>query len=525
MKDSSVKKISQGAAWLSIAALIGKILSAIYKVPLQNWTGDEGFYAYQQIYPLYGILSSLALSVWPLFISLEIGKEYGARDKQIVFKGYAWATIILSWLGALMLLLFSNQIAEMMGDPNLSLIIKSVSLFAFILPLLTIGRSFFQSRNNMQPTAISQLVEQIFRVMMILIAAFLYSRGHGNIYSMASWAMAGGAFGAFIGGNYLLRRMLPMTKRLPKLTKESLAISQAVRLLMTDGLVMALFMSVLLLFQMIDSFTIVETLRETIDLPEARNLKGIYDRAQPIIQLGLIINQALLTTLVPQLQSLKYRQRQKAMTFAGHLTKVVMVFSAAATTGLITLMPVLNQFLFEDQKLTELLQVMMISVFSFSVILVVYQVLRIYRYNKIMLYSLLITLILKFIANPILIRLQGIEGSAYTTVGLLSLLALVALSYLPKEIKRYIFDTKFIIKLLLANGLMYGAVSAWVWLVMEKIVFDGRLASLIIILLGVGIGVTVYIIFLLKAKVLSSTEWELIPHSDYLIKGEEYEKD
>lgn len=50
-----MKSYMKGAALLTIAALIVKVLSAFYRVPFQNLVGDEGFYIYQQVYPVISI--------------------------------------------------------------------------------------------------------------------------------------------------------------------------------------------------------------------------------------------------------------------------------------------------------------------------------------------------------------------------------------------------------------------------------------------------------------------------------------
>ncbi|EHL2817449.1 oligosaccharide flippase family protein, partial [Listeria monocytogenes] len=69
MSERSMKRLMKGAAWLTAASLISKILSAIYRVPFQNMVGDVGFYIFQQVYPIYGIAMTLALGGFPVVIS------------------------------------------------------------------------------------------------------------------------------------------------------------------------------------------------------------------------------------------------------------------------------------------------------------------------------------------------------------------------------------------------------------------------------------------------------------------------
>src|SRR5690625_2493134 len=69
MTGKETNKLVKGALFLTLAGIIGKILSAGYRIPLQNLTGDLGFYMYQQIYPLLGMILILSLYGFPSAIS------------------------------------------------------------------------------------------------------------------------------------------------------------------------------------------------------------------------------------------------------------------------------------------------------------------------------------------------------------------------------------------------------------------------------------------------------------------------
>ena len=74
MKNEQLKTMMNGAVLLSVAALIAKVLSAVYRVPFQNMVGNTGLYVYQQVYPLYGIGMTFALSGYPVFYSKIIAQ-------------------------------------------------------------------------------------------------------------------------------------------------------------------------------------------------------------------------------------------------------------------------------------------------------------------------------------------------------------------------------------------------------------------------------------------------------------------
>jgi len=76
--NKRMNSIIQGALILTIAGIISKILSAFYRIPIQNLTGDLGFYLYQQIYPFIAIVIILTLYSFPAAIS-QMGAALGHK--------------------------------------------------------------------------------------------------------------------------------------------------------------------------------------------------------------------------------------------------------------------------------------------------------------------------------------------------------------------------------------------------------------------------------------------------------------
>ena len=114
-----MRKVMQGAFILTLASFIAKVLSALYRIPLQNLVGDEGFYVYQQVYPIYGIAMTLALSGLPQFISKYVAERKDPLQRKT---GLQKLYPLVFWTGVLLWLFtfsFSRWIAFMMGDLQL----------------------------------------------------------------------------------------------------------------------------------------------------------------------------------------------------------------------------------------------------------------------------------------------------------------------------------------------------------------------------------------------------------------------
>jgi Membrane protein involved in the export of O-antigen and teichoic acid len=84
--QKEVSRAIKGTWILTIASLFSELLSAIYRIPLQNIVGDRGYFIYQQVYPIYGIFSVLALSGLPVVISKTIAQQDSLTAKHNLLK-------------------------------------------------------------------------------------------------------------------------------------------------------------------------------------------------------------------------------------------------------------------------------------------------------------------------------------------------------------------------------------------------------------------------------------------------------
>src|SRR5690625_7641651 len=102
--NDKMKQFIRGSFILTIAGFISKILSAFYRIPIQNLTGDYGFYIYQEIYPFIATVTILSLYSFPAAIS-KLGAELGKR--KVSFKHFLLPIflILLGTIGLLFLII------------------------------------------------------------------------------------------------------------------------------------------------------------------------------------------------------------------------------------------------------------------------------------------------------------------------------------------------------------------------------------------------------------------------------------
>jgi len=511
-----------GAFILSLASMITKMLSTLYKVPFQNLTGDQGFYVYQQVYPIYGIAVALSLHGFPMFVSKIVSESHTEdQRKENIFQLFSWISL-LSVVIFLILQFFSSQIASLMGDVQLSPVIRSVSFVFLLVPFLSILRGYFQGSFNMIPTGISQIGEQIIRVTILLSVAFLFTNSNWNVYEMGTKAMSSSWISFLIGvvilSIFLLKRE-PVNELIPH--KTSIFSLRIGKRLFREGFAIAAMSSLMVLFQFIDSFTVYNGLiNRGMAEQLAMSLKGVYDRGQPFVQVGLVVGISFATSLLPVMR--KYFQQNNMNEWkknAVSALRLALVFSSAASIGLIAVMPWLNHALFGDFRGITVLSVYMLGVVFASMIICCQAVVESTNIKSITFLTLIIGLGFKFGLNEFIVERLGLIGSSAVTVISLCIMVIMLSARVPGRVWKSLISNHFIVKCLINLAVLfvtvYGGLNGLSYVMIDD---PTRLSSLVLALVGMSVGLVVYVFFCLKMNLLTSREINQLPFSKHLQK-------
>lgn len=192
------KNFLKGAVILSIAGAISKVLGAVYRIPLARLLGGEGMGLYQMAYPIYTTILALATAGVPVAISVLVSRKQTQGlegDSRKIFR----VSLTLLFVFGIILTLLIMQCAHLLAnyvlkEPRAYYPILAVAPAVFFSGLMSVFRGYFQGYQQMMPTAVSQVIEQLFRVSAVLVLAFmLFPRG-------LEFAAAGATFGAVVGG-------------------------------------------------------------------------------------------------------------------------------------------------------------------------------------------------------------------------------------------------------------------------------------------------------------------------------------
>lgn len=419
MGENERNKLMKGALLLTLASFFSKLLSAGYRVPLQNLTGDMGFYIYQQVYPFLGIAMIVALYGFPSAIS-KMTADFKAQGKGVSLRSFYLPVFLIMLLmsGSAFLFMFFNaeEMAVWAGDTRMRRTYELAAFIFLLIPCSALLRGVFQGRQLMKPTAYSQMGEQLTRVLLIIAAAiWVYIRPE-DIYSIGEAA----AVASIIGALTAIGILLVFFFRCRPSVKQQLMVpwQYYVKTLLVLGFTAALNHMVLIIIQLADTFTLIPSLQEFgLSKREAMEAKGVFDRGQPLIQLGTVLGSSFALALVPALSGEKLKSGAKAIDDSIRSALHVSFYLAAgATTGLVMIFPEANVLLFQDDSGTGSLRILVIAILLSSVGITAASILQGMGFMKRTAGFVLIAFFLKWTGNQVLVPLFGITGSAAATV-------------------------------------------------------------------------------------------------------------
>lgn len=194
MKRQSLIK---GTVILGAAGVFARFLGLFFRWPLIMLIGDEGIGYYQMTYPLYMFFIGIAAGI-PVAISKMVSERRAFNDEGGIIQVFNKAMLAMLMLGggfSLVFMLFPAQLVSFFRWDSKSVYsLIGISAAPFFIAIMSVYRGFFQGMQNMTPTASSQIIEQVGRVIFgVGLAIILLPMG-------IEYAAGGAAFGAAAGG-------------------------------------------------------------------------------------------------------------------------------------------------------------------------------------------------------------------------------------------------------------------------------------------------------------------------------------
>ena len=208
--SENAKKIRNGVVIqggiLAAAGLISRAIGVVRRIPLTNIIGDAGNGFYGAAYSLYALILILSSYSLPMAVSKMVAARVCRgqyKNAKKIFRASMLFAICSGGIACLFVLIFADFLAgTVMSEPMSATALRVLAPTLLIVAVMGVFRGYFQGLGTMTPTAISQVVEQIFLVVSsLLFADIAFNKGelYGNLMMNPDYGPAQGAAGATLG--------------------------------------------------------------------------------------------------------------------------------------------------------------------------------------------------------------------------------------------------------------------------------------------------------------------------------------
>lgn len=187
---------------LAITSLLVRIIGLLYRIPMQNIIGNEGTGIYSNTFDVYNIALILSSYSLPMAVSRLVAIRRANKEYRNSYRIFLCAMIFAVSTGfiATMIIFFGADLfASIYDGQGIALPLRVLSPTIFVFAIMGVLRGFFQGKNTMIPTSISQLIEQVVNAVVSIVASLILVKNFSASVNVASYGAAGGTLGTFLG--------------------------------------------------------------------------------------------------------------------------------------------------------------------------------------------------------------------------------------------------------------------------------------------------------------------------------------
>ena len=522
MSDSTKKpSFLQGTVWLAFAAAVVKIIGAFYKIPLNGIIGEQGFAYYNTAYEIYSVLMTLSIAGLPVAMSRMISKANALGQYNQVRRINATARFIfmsMGLLGSLLMTFFCKQLAQFQQQPDAWPAIACLGPCILLICTMSTFRGFFQGQGNMQPTAISQMLEAVCKLIVGIIAAQVLLKTTGSVAYAAAGAIIGVTTSCVVSVIYLFIRYHKALKTMPVSHEPVTGYFETVKQLLSISIPIAIGSAGLSILTMLETRVYMGQLLASGNTQDAADtMKGIYDMAKTIYHMPIAFITPITVSIIPAITAhLTLNNHAETRATAESAVRVSALISAPCAVGLFVLAEPVTALLggYTGEKLelaTTLMRLVSVNLIFHSVILVTNAIMQGLGHPGLPVINMLIGGAPKLVAVYILSGNPniGITGAPLGTfVGHLVIISLNILT-LRRCTKEPPVVMRQSVRPLL-SALLMGVGVGGTLLALQQLT-DSRL---ILCALPILVGVALYVVGVVKLKAITREDCLLLPKGE-----------
>ncbi|MBE6144902.1 MAG: polysaccharide biosynthesis protein [Firmicutes bacterium] len=520
----------EGAMIATIGIIMCKIIGVLYVIPFYKIIGTKGGTLYSYAYSIYAVFLTLSSTGIPLAISKMVS-EYNSLEyyhtKERVYKLGRIIIVGIGFVSFLALIILAPSIAKMIiGDmqggntiESITMVIRVISSALLIVPLLSVTKGYLQGHKFITPSSMSQVIEQIIRVLVIIVGSYTAIKVFDlSVDTAVGIAVFGATIGALVAYIYLvskisknknnLNKNMPITREEAKITNKDL-----IKKIIVYALPFIVIDLVKSAYSLVDTMTVVRTLDllgKSANYAET-TLGVITTWGTKLNMIVISISLGIVVSLIPNIASSYIKKDMKDVNKkVNQSIQALLLITLPMVVGIAFLAtPIWNVFYGFDALSINIFRAFIFQALSFSIFTVLINIMQTLNNTKVTFIALLASFIFKVILNiPFMHLCKIINIPLYLGPIIVTLitqfLAIFYIIYVLKRTYKINFkETREVsIKIILTTGIML-----MVLMILNLFIdinITSRMLSILYIMLYTFIGVLVYGIIMFKTKTLEN---------------------
>ena len=488
----------------------------------------EGQSYYGAAYPVYQLFYVIATAGFPVAISRMVSERVAKGDYINAEKSYSLAlkaTFIISSIAFCLCFFGAGVIADIIKNPGAEASIRAISIALFFTPFVASLRGYFQGNQIMEPTAVSQVIEQMVRVATGLVLAFMFYKTN------LKYAAAGATFGASAGMIAAMFVLFYIRSRYREQRKANIKKSvmvtettrERLRELFRIVIPITIGSAIIPLMMTIDAAVIMRRLQATgWNLAESQQFYGLISGyCDPLVNLPVVFIDAICISLIPAVTrafTLKIKSDLDGNVRTG--LKTMMIIAVPCTIGLISLAKPILTLLYYKKQEEAIMAVPTMQILAFGIItLAVMRTLSsslqgIGKVNQPVI-NLFIGAVVKIAITYVLVGIPGIniKGAAVGTVA--AYLTAAILNY--RDMRKYV-DLEIDFAGVFARPFLAAAIMGVSAIMIYHLVYALHPSNLIATAVAIMCAVFVYFVMVFLTKAITKEEIALVPKGELIWK-------
>lgn len=519
-----------GAAIMTAGVIIMKILGALYKIPLGNMLGDDGYGLFLQAYYVYSLFLTLATAGFPVALSRMISAAQACGRQMQARRTYRvawWSFFVLGAVCSTFMFIFPDWLADtLIHSPDAALSIQALAPAVLLCCITSTYRGLTQGYGNMKPTTVSQILEVLAKVAAgLALAAYLLKTDCDKPV-----AVSGAIFGVTIGSLVALLYMLiykMRNYRFDTVTEPDVPESAGTifKNLLSIGIPIALGSVALALINLIDAGLCMTRLQNAVGYTysHAKTLYGVYGKAQTLFNLPAAFITPLTISIVPAISAkLVMNARGEAGKISEDSLRISMAIALPMGVGLAVLSEPIMKVIYPNAHSSGPLLLCLLGIASVFVCfsLMSTAVLQATGKERLTLYSIVAGGLVKIIINWFIVAIPAINiyGAAIGTICCYVTMCVLNLVFINRSFEKGLSMKNIFIRPAVPSLIMGIIALAAYYGGMMLTPSDGRLIMALVMCVAIGIAIIVYAVAVIKLRVITTEDMKLIPKGEKIAK-------